>query len=671
MSHAQLGALMSPGALSRPHASLEGADNCVKCHEPGRKVTATLCLRCHKPVADRIARKKGVHRAVTTDCVTCHVEHMGTDAELRPIDVKRFDHAKEAGFPLDGRHASLAGACQQCHKVRSYLAAKADCASCHADVHKPTLGTACERCHSVAAPFKDSGGTFDHAKAAFPLAGAHQKVACATCHVNRQYTGLKFATCTSCHKDPHESGFGAACTSCHTVESWTTRKVDHSKTRFPLLGLHAAVACTKCHATAATKATLRFDTCAACHADPHKGSFREDCRSCHNEKGFARAPFDHTRTRFPLMDKHAAVPCSGCHTTAALLTGARAPAAARAVDFRGLQPACASCHNDVHQGELGASCERCHGAATFTVGTFTHEGEAAFYAGVHAPVACAGCHRPAAPGTAAPAPANAPFAPAARTPAVATAAGRRPGGKSPVVAAAAPPPPRATERPLLAVRFTGLAKTCVSCHADTHLGQLAGSCDRCHSLAGPKFAVAGFAHDRTRYPLTGRHATVACAACHKKETGSFPAGHGTTSRFTPIDTQCATCHADAHDGQLDAKCDTCHSTAATFALAKYTHRGRAMDRFFVGRHEKATCKACHAPIPGKSGPGGHPVMNYRVEATCTACHDDVHSGQLGTDCIECHKPFEELELLAAAHDARAAAFPAGWRVLSSARSTVE
>src|SRR6187401_1797615 len=74
-ARAQLGALVSPGRLARAHASLEGINNCLQCHTAGRGVSAEKCLTCHAPVARRIAQKTGVHRAVTTDCVTCHVEH--------------------------------------------------------------------------------------------------------------------------------------------------------------------------------------------------------------------------------------------------------------------------------------------------------------------------------------------------------------------------------------------------------------------------------------------------------------------------------------------------------------------------------------------------------------------------------------------------------------------
>lgn len=188
---AQLGALLSPGELSRAHAALEGLANCQKCHEQGKRVTAAKCLSCHKPVADRMTARVGVHRDVKEDCVTCHVEHAGADGELRPFDQRGFDHARVARFPLDGRHAALAGTCAACHKTRSFLTASAACQSCHTDVHKGKLGTSCESCHTTRVAFKDvaGAGRFDHAKSAFPLLGAHTGVACEQCHAGGVFRG--------------------------------------------------------------------------------------------------------------------------------------------------------------------------------------------------------------------------------------------------------------------------------------------------------------------------------------------------------------------------------------------------------------------------------------------------------------------------------------------------
>ena len=586
VAHAQLGALVSPGRLSRAHASLEGVDKCLQCHSKGQGVAADKCLTCHKPVAQRIAAKRGVHRNVTNDCVTCHVEHAGVDAELRPFDQTGFDHTRDAGFALDGQHAPLASKCASCHKARSFLTATSACASCHADPHKGALGQRCVTCHATSAKFTEASREFDHGRTAFPLTGAHRTVTCVSCHKDKRFKGTPFASCASCHADPHRARLGTSCRTCHTDAAWRTTKVDHARTGFPLRGKHAAVACVRCHVKPATAVKPRAETCAACHADPHRGVFKQDCAACHTESGFEKGTFDHAGVGFPLVDKHAGLSCASCHK----------PSKPGTNDFRGQKAACESCHTDVHRGELGVSCTTCHTARTFAVPTFTHARSRPFFAGQHASLTCAQCH-------------TATFKP------VSTATG-------------VPP---------LRVGFTTTATACATCHTDVHLGQFRADCESCHAIDAPKFAVVGFSHAATKFPLTGRHAPLACARCHLVETGAFPAGRGTARRLTGIGTACATCHQDPHRGQLRAACETCHTTDA-FALPGYVHRNaRGLREFFAGRHASATCAACHKPLP-PAGAGGKPVANYAVSTTCTACHIDVHRGSLGSDCATCHKP---------------------------------
>ena len=98
-------------------------------------------------------------------------------------------------------------------------------------------------------------------------------------------------TCTPCHSDPHKGQLGNECTKCHNVESWKAAKeFDHSKTRYPLTGMHVKVACEKCHKPdtpggPARYKDMKFDTCTACHADPHHGAFKKacDCLSHHQQ----------------------------------------------------------------------------------------------------------------------------------------------------------------------------------------------------------------------------------------------------------------------------------------------------------------------------------------------------------------------------------------------------
>jgi nitrate/TMAO reductase-like tetraheme cytochrome c subunit len=593
-AEAQLGALISPGRLAKAHASLEGLSHCQQCHEPGQRVTAAKCLACHQPIADRIKRGVGVHRNVKDDCVSCHAEHAGVDGELRPFDTASFDHAAVTGFALDGKHAAVAGKCDACHKTRSFLTLKPACASCHQDAHQGRLGSDCGSCHTVDRAFADVGTHFDHSRAAFKLTGAHRTVACQECHKNSVYEGIAFASCADCHRDPHTGTFGTSCTSCHADGSWRTTKVDHSRTSFALVGKHATLACDACHKQPAVQVKLQqADRCATCHADVHRGNFSQDCKACHSEFGFDRAVFDHSTTGFSLEGKHAGIACADCHK--GVVIGERAGVRLVA-DFSGLKTACASCHADVHRGQLGATCETCHTPATFGVTSFTHPQSPEFFAGQHAAVACAACHVPAAS-----------VAPAGQGAAV------------------------------LDVTFRNLSMACASCHKDVHLGQEGAACAACHTVQQAKFAVSDFAHTKTAFPLTGRHASVACADCHKEETGVFPAGRGTAIRLKGTSTECRSCHADVHLGQLGSACATCHTTD-TFHLTSYTHRDRSLAGFFVGRHAKAACEACHKTATGSFPAGPGTAVAFKIGTACVNCHEDQHHGALGTRCGDCHQP---------------------------------
>lgn len=598
-AEAQLGSLLSPGRLAKGHANLEGLANCQQCHESGRRVTAAKCLACHAPVAQRIQRRRGVHKDVTDDCVTCHSDHAGVNGELRPFDPKAFDHTAATAFPLDGKHANLAAGCAACHKQRTYLDQKTDCVSCHQDVHRPTLGSNCQTCHSTTAAFDELGTGFDHTKAAFQLTGAHKAVTCAKCHANQQFKGVAFSTCASCHRDPHRPAQGAACASCHaSTDSWRTRQVDHGRTIFALLGRHQKTECAACHKQPAMRVKPKSDTCASCHVDVHRGAFAQDCRSCHNETSFAKAPFDHATTKFPLTGTHAPLACAACHKS--LAGQATLPAARRVADFRGLATTCASCHADVHQAQLGASCETCHTDASFKVPSFTHATPAPFFAGGHAALTCSQCHTPQG-------------------------------------ALGVTQPVRTGVSLVAAIRYRGVATTCVTCHQDVHLGQEGAQCESCHTIDRAKFSVPGFAHAKTSFPLTGAHETTQCALCHKRETAAFPAGTGSAVRYKGVARECRGCHQDVHLGQVEARCEACHTTTV-FTIPKYTHRNATrLSRFFIGAHTRVTCAGCHKPATGSFPAGRGTAVRFAVDATCASCHTDVHHGALGPDCATCHR----------------------------------
>ena len=569
---AQLGTLASPGQLSRAHATLAGLTDCARCHEAGHEVTAAKCLACHKPIADRISRRVGVHRAVTATCVPCHVEHRGADVDLRRFDTRGFDHRAVTGFALEGQHARVAANCAACHKARSFLAARATCASCHADVHKGSLGADCTRCHSTAVTFKQTRTQFDHGTAQFALTGAHRTVSCEKCHVGGVFRGLRFDSCASCHKPPHRNTLATSCTACHVTDHWSTRVMDHARTRFPLVGQHATVACERCHTTGIT-APLAFERCSSCHSNVHRDSVRDDCRACHTEHGFRGATFDHAaRTTFPLVGRHEGLPCRKCHTS---LSPPGAPLASTIADFGGLRRECVACHKDQHKGEYGRTCDACHRPASFKTAGFVHPRAPDFYAGRHAGVACARCH---------------------------VRADVAPGGTSAATRQARVPD-----------------RACATCHADVHLGQLGGACDRCHAVDAPRMAAATRFSHKAAFTLTGGHATLECAKCHPSQTGLFPSGPGTAKRMKPLSTECRGCHEDPHLGQVDGRCRMCHLTAS-FEMAAYEHHG--LDALFsTASHARLPCRSCHKRETAQFPAGrGSAIRLKGLGKTCLECH---------------------------------------------------
>ena len=418
----ELEKLLMPGQLARAHSDIEA--ECTKCHDgANRPRQRQLCLDCHKEVAGDVARKTGFHwrAAATAQCNACHTEHKGRGADTVGFSPEAFDHAR-TDFSLAGAHASVP--CATCHKAgKKYREAPRACLDCHRedDVHDGKLGTDCADCHETVR-FKTT--SFDHAKTKFPLHNAHAKVACFACHRDATFKGapgrcvdchasddvhrgsrgpdcaschgtadwkqnrfnhLKASdyalvgkhaklACDSCHRggdlkaelprecngchqavDPHSGRFGTACADCHEQDKWAVAAFDHEKrAKFALRGAHAKLECHACHTGVLKKQQMQKE-CVGCHGvdDVHKGSMGRDCQSCHNPNGWDFWQFDHGTTRFMLTGAHGRLGCRDCH---------------RKPDHDlTLSRECATCHraDDVHDGQFGPDCGRCHGTESF------------------------------------------------------------------------------------------------------------------------------------------------------------------------------------------------------------------------------------------------------------------------------------------------------------------
>ncbi len=420
---------ISPGELHQAHISLEGLDNCNKCHDPERKNMADNCLSCHTVIKQQQQTNKGIHaQKEFARCETCHVEHQGRNFELVHFEggEKSFDH-NTTGYKLEGKHSEVK--CRDCHNPekikgaeelkkqsvsieRTFLGLKQDCLSCHFDEHRGQMTSDCLKCHTLNG-WKPAPG-FDHSQTKYPLTGKHQKVECAKCHHEVQdkgnnrdknyltYAPLKYNECTDCHTDIHNGKLGPKCTECHNTNGWGTVKMtdfDHNRTNFPLLGKHQKVECEKCHGGKSIK-TMKSANCTDCHKDFHKGEFSDRkskgaCEECHNNDGFLPSTFTmlkHNETLFPLTGSHQAIACINCHVPNA------GKNTEKEYHFSFDTLRCLECHKDPHKDQVkklvkSGGCETCHRTESWALIKFDHNKTDYPLEGAHAKVPCEKCHK--------------------------------------------------------------------------------------------------------------------------------------------------------------------------------------------------------------------------------------------------------------------------------------
>jgi hypothetical protein len=606
---------ISPGPLSKAHQSLSGTTQCSSCHQFGTSTPVFRCLDCHKEIARLLSEHRGYHARLTMknpagpDCVHCHLEHNGAEFPLIHWEtpIKQFDH-KLTGYPLEGKHAAVA--CEKCHMPshisldirsllkrqdpsRSYLGLATNCVSCHEDYHKGQLGTDCQSCHNVN-DWK-AAKQFDHSKTRYPLTGLHIQVACEKCHRPdtpggpARFKDMKFGACIDCHTDPHRGSFKQRCEECHSTATWkklsTQFQFDHSRTKYPLLGEHAKVACVACHTGGDFKKALGFTNCLDCHKDIHNGQFasgpqKGECAECHTVGGWKPSLFtvkEHGNSKYPLEGKHAKVQCAKCHIPAGKETIYKVPFAN-----------CSDCHKDVHDGQFAGApyrnrCESCHNVVDFHRSLFTiakHHDTKFPLTGGHLAVPCADCHK-------------------------AGIAGR-------------------TDK-ILAFQFKD--QSCTACHLDPHHGEFrdrmerrrpngtAFGCEACHNTKS-WVDVNGFDHTKTKFPLLGVHRTVTCGSCHKVLPGEK------RIQFKGTAQACEACHADPHGGQFaahDAKttpCAGCHNEQR-WVPSRFDHDKRTKLPL-QGGHAGVPCDQCHTLTKLINGT---PVVFYKpTPLQCDACH---------------------------------------------------
>lgn len=155
-------------------------------------------------------------------------------------------------------------------------------------------------------------------------------------------------------------------------------------------------------------------------------------------------------------------------------------------------------------------------------------------------------------------------------------------------------------------------------------------CADCHTSEAWRPARADMRFDHasaSRFPLEGKHALAACAACHIGLRFDQP-------RTSVRD--CGGCHADVHRGRLGADCAACHDTES-FADAKRIQVHARTNFPLTGVHAQIQCESCHRD--GRAG------AFTALDPRCVSCHGDEYRiarlpdhAALGfpRECEQCH-----------------------------------
>ena len=355
--------------------------------------------------------------------------------------------------------------------------------------------------------------------------------------------------------------------------------------------------------------------------NPH-GTLEIQCQNCHalsTWKPIRKVPdFNHdTQTRYPLEGQHRTVGCVSCHVKAV---------------FTDVGRTCASCHADLHRRQFGSSCESCHTAKSWNAPTRSVPQHVNRFplVGAHASLQCDNCHSGAAAGT-----------------------------------------------------FTALSTACVSCHAsdvnnartfDHKASGISTNCESCHTMTG--WQGARFDHSTSRFPLTGAHTRIMCAACHANDqfagtpqncaschsmafaqatnpshtAAGFPQDctlcHATSSwrpasfdhartRFpltgAHTTTMCATCHASGQFAALDTSCVSCHLNQFN-ATTSPNHMAAAIPR---------DCQVCHSTVQWRGATFDHSRTRFALTGAhttvmCANCHVGGRYAGTPMDCFSCH-----------------------------------
>jgi hypothetical protein len=431
--------------------------------------------------------------------------------------------------------------------------------------------------------------TWDHAlETGVALVGAHAEAQCLRCHNDRGPVALFAARgCAGCHEDAHRGTMGGDCQTCHDQETWRPDEVIeiHARTRFPLIGAHAAAACWRCHpgsqvgnfspVSAECITCHQSDLALALDPDHLAQGWVDDCGDCHVPTTWEGAGFTHAQ--WPLTGAHKAADCTACHTGGT---------------FAGTPNQCFDCHMDDYFGVtdpdhdvLGFStaCADCHDTGGWEGAQFDHAGIV---------TDCADCHLADYQGTTDPNHVLEGYP---------TSCEQCHDTKSWEGAV---------------FDHTGIVTNCADCHLDDY-----------QATTDPDHVAQGF--------------PTSCEDCHATDTWL-----GAIFEHGGITSGCADCHLDDYLGTSDpnhqtagfpTECEACHFSFTTWDGAVFDHTFKITS----GDHANLDCADCHERPGSYSAPSCIHCHEHSFEETADE-HDDV-SGFVyaSAACIECHPTGDE------------------------------
>jgi len=156
-------------------------------------------------------------------------------------------------------------------------------------------------------------------------------------------------------------------------------------------------------------------------------------------------------------------------------------------------------------------------------------------------------------------------------------------------------------------------KPCIECHSE-HGGYSSEIFHVDHKL---------FPHEKTTFPLKGKHIKTPCEKCHKNPL---------RRSYFGLSTTCFSCHQKTpHQRIKNTECKACHTESSWKDMRKVqalnSLKHDAFNFKLLGKHKKVKCPKCHKKDQFTK-------MSY---GKCLDCHQDPHKGQFKKrTCKSCH-----------------------------------